>query len=716
MYANGSNFKRTAAAGLFSAIVLLVLVSCGGGDAGSSFTTGEDSSFSLSCSSPFAGPECIPSQGGGTVGIVPTCNADQPGIVDACGVTITAPIDLHDPVAMSVSGLTANTRHTIVITDTDTTPLEITPAGGLIAVSDSSGVINKATIVQNMLPAAFLGDYTVTIAEEGGGGTPQNLTYTVADLSRVQCVDNGGTPKASFLSSENVFAKVDKNTGTLTDGDYDVYVLSDLQKPLADGGPIGGTPSTVTVATGTGSIGLGSAGSYPVGGYDVVVDVNGNAIFDQGIDLISRHNRLLSCFSVQAASGSAVQQIASDKNGNKREIFDPNANVAAIRDIQAFVTSTERSTVTTPGAVNTYLVAHKAAWVGGETLTDVAGGAKKSPVQNDSNSEAPWVLAPYATLAGLGVPTICYDVVVDTNSNGTFEVGTDFVDNQDHLGNNACGVRVSTASCTNVSFNGTAADSSTLGDGSTTTDTAINIAGTIAGTPTEAYLTITAGEQSNTVALTVAGDDSFALDVPLFAGDNHITVSGIYADNSSCSQTKTITSLTDLALFRAQLTWGAPAADFDMDLHLVRPGGSYSEGGGGADDCNWGNCKVLDISGNIVDNFIDWGVVGVEDDDPKLDVDCVSGCDRIENIWMNQITEDGQYKVYVDAYDAGDEGSDVTVTISILGTAVGQVNCGSMVSGAGTDTCFVGTITWTGGTAGVGSFTPSGTLGLGSSF
>jgi uncharacterized protein YfaP (DUF2135 family) len=704
MRVNGLHLNRITVTGFFSVIVLLVLVACGGGDAGSGFTTGANSDFTLSCSSPFAAPGCTPTVNG-TAGLLPTCGTDdEVGIIDACGVAITTPIDLHDPVAMTVTGLTANTRHTIVIADTDTVPLEITPPGGLIAIADSTGSINKATIVQNMSPTAFLGDYTVTVTEVGGGGTPQVLTFTVADLSRVQCVDSlGGAPKASFLAGENVFAKVDKNTGTLADGTYDVYVLSDTQKPLADGGLISGTPATVTVAGGTGSIDLGLASTYSVGGYDVVVDINGNAKFDQGTDLISRHNRLLPCFVVQGVSAGAIQQIASDKNGNKREIFDPNANIPAIRDIQAFVSPTERSAVTTPGSVDTYLVAHQAAWANGNPLVDVTTVAKRSPVQNDSNSEAPWVLAPYASLASLG-GTTCYDIVVDTNKNGTFEVGTDFVDNVNHLGSNACGVRISTASCTNVSFSGVAGDGTALGDGDTTTDTAIRISGTIvdgaSGTPTAAYLTITAGEQSNTVSLTLGVGGAFSLDVPLFAGDNYITVSGVYPDNSSCSQTKTITSLTDLALFRAQLTWDGST---DMDLHLVRPGGAYANGGGGSDDCNYLNCKVgLEGTGT---NSISWGTGG-EEDDPKLDVDCISCGNGIENIWMNQITQDGEYKVYVDAYSGSE--TDVTVTISILGTAVGQVNCGSMQSGSATDSCFVGTITWVGGTSGIGSFTPSG--------
>ncbi|NOX91424.1 MAG: hypothetical protein GXP18_02915 [Gammaproteobacteria bacterium] len=692
MRANKPHLNRIIITGAFSTIILL-LVSCGGGEPGSGFASGTGSSFSLSCTSPFAGAGCIPTQGGGAVGVVPTCNSDETGIVDACGVALTGAIDLHDPVAMSVSGLTANTRHTIVITD----PLaaEITPAGGLIAISDSAGAINKAIIVQNMPAVGEVGLYAVAVAVEGGA-TVQTLNYMLENRSRVQCIDNANNPQASFLAGETVFAKIDRNDGSLADGTYRVYVISDAEKALADGGLIGGAPVNVVVTGGTGTVSLGT---FTSGTYDVLVDVNGNGVFNQGTDLISRHNRLLPCFAMQSAGAVTVQQIASDKNGNKREIFDPNADIAAIRDIQAFVTPAERSAMQQPGSVRTYLVNHQATWSDGDALAGVAAGAgddfKVSPVQNDSNSEAPWVLATYTGLAALG-GTTCYDVVVDTNGNGNFDAGTDYVDNVDHLGGTACGVRVSTASCTNVNITSHA-------NNTNLTDTAITLAGTITGLPTEAYVTITAGEQSTTIAISLVGNN-FSLNVPLFAGDNHITVYGIYADNSSCSQTITLTSLTDLALFRAQLTWDG---DTDMDLHVVRAvsgtGTGYSNGGGGADDCNFSSCSVgLSGTGS---NGISWGTGG-EEDDPKLDVDCISCGNGIENIWMNQITEDGNYEVYVDAFSGSE--TDVTVTISILGTAVAQVNCGSMVSDTATDSCFVGTITWAGGTNGTGSFTPSG--------
>ncbi len=69
---------------------------------------------------------------------------------------------------------------------------------------------------------------------------------------------------------------------------------------------------------------------------------------------------------------------------------------------------------------------------------------------------------------------------------------------------------------------------------------------------------------------------------------------------------------------------------------------------------------------------------------------------------MSEINENGVYKVYVDAFSGNESNSDVIVTISILGSTVGQVNCGNMNSGSATDSCYVGDINWSGS---AGSFT-----------
>lgn len=687
----------------FSGLILLVLSACGGGGTpGSGFITGNSDVINDFCNSPWLqpGPNCG-GPNGTTPRVLPVCSGDQPGIIDACGQTISA-LDLHDPVMMTVVGLTANTRHVIKITNPSA--VEITPASGFIATSDVDGEINKAVIVQNMDPASELGDYTVSVATEAAPGTVlQSLTYTVEDRPRVQCAsDAGGTPQASFTNADNVFAYVDQASGTIADGNYNLYVISDVQKPLANGGLISGTPQTITVAGGTGSLDMGTFG---VGGYDVVVDLNGDGIFNQGSDLISRHNRLLPCFVVQGnAGGILVEQIASDKNGNKREIFDANANVGSkveIRDVQAYLTPTERSATNQPYDVDTYVVAHNPAWVGGEVLTgnDLSGGLESSPVQDFSNNEATWLVWSYTGLA-----PGCYDVVIDTNQNGTFDAGTDYVDNVDQLGNNVCGFRVSDPACNNVTLNADAGGTP-LADGDSTTYTAVTISGAISAPyDGEAYITVTSGTQSNTIPITVSAG-AYSATIPLFEGDNHITVSGVNGA-ASCSKTITIRSVVDLALFRAQLTWDGST---DMDLHLVRVSGGtgYQNGGGGADDCNYANCNVgLAGTGS---NSISWGDGSLgEEDDPKLDVDCISCGNGIENIWMNQITEDGAYQVYVDAFSGSE--TNVTVTVYILGTAVGQVNCGSMASGTATDSCFVGTINWVGGTSGIGSFTPNGTV------
>ncbi|WP_455217825.1 hypothetical protein, partial [Kaarinaea lacus] len=603
---------------LFSVIILLILSACNGSNApGSAFITGNSATVNEFCNSPWLqpGPNC--GVDGQTPRVLPVCAGDQPGIIDACGQTISA-LDLHDPVMMTVVGLAPDTRH--VITITAPTTGDITPAGGFVATSDVDGEINKAVIVQNMDAAAELGDYTVTVATEAAPATPvETLTYTLENRARVQCAsDAGGTAQASFTTADNVFAYVDQGGGAIADGNYNLYVISDVQKPLANGGLISGTPVAIPVAGGTGALDLGT---FAVGGYDLVVDINANGIFNQGTDLISRHNRLLPCFVVQGTAGGVlVQQIASDKNGNKREYFDANANVATkaeIRDVQAYLTPTQRSATDQPYDVDTYIVAHQGTWTDGDPLVDVTGGTESSPVQDYTNNEAPWLAWSYT---GLAVAPGCYDIVIDTDQDGVFDAGTDYVDNVNHLGVNTCGFWVSDPACTAVTLSADAGGTA-LADGDSTTYTAITVSGTIAGPyDTEAYITVTSGTQSNTIAITVTAG-SYSATIPLFAGDNHITVSGVNGA-ASCSETITIRSVVDLALFRAQLTWDGST---DMDLHLVRvSGGSgYSNGGGGADDCNYSNCNV-GLAGTGT-NSITWGDGSLgEEDDPKLDVDCIA--------------------------------------------------------------------------------------------
>jgi hypothetical protein len=680
---NKNNVFFRVIAALFVLSGVLILSSCGGSsDCNIGDPYGEDT-----CIGP---PEPV-------VSFVPppTCDSNEAGIVDGCGEAISA-LDIHDPVIANLQGLAVNTVHTVTISDSgaiDIAPLPSHAAGSSAVTSDKDGNIFMATIVQNMSDIAALGEYTVTVSAPGPT-VVQTLNYTVENRNRVQCTDNLLAAKASFTSAENVFATV---TSTLADGSYNVYVISDKQTAIPDGGAIPGTPLSITLAGGTGSLDMGT---YAAGtSFDVLVDVDADGVYDRDLDLISRHARYHPCFAIQGANTGAPDQIAADQLGNKREIFDPDADKVPIRDVFSNLTPAETSANTAPKTADIYVVNHQDVWADGNALVDVSGTIppeNNNPVQNTVNAMGNMMQWSYSNVAGG-----CYDIVVDIDRNGLYDAGTDYFDNFNHLGlSTDCGFRISASDSTLVTITSHA-------DNETTTATAIEMSGTVNAplgrTLVSAYIRVTSGTQTNIISIGVVGGTYTDVQVPLFSGTNYITVSGVYDDDSSRSETIEIFSTVGLALFRAQLTWDGST---DMDLHVVRPGGSYSNGGGGdGSDCSWTNCNVgLDGTGI---NSIDWGTPDLEDDDPKLDVDCISCGNGIENIWMSEINETGVYKVYVDAFSGNEDDSDVIVTISILGSTVAQVNCGNMESGSSTDSCYVGDINWTGSAA---SFTAVGSL------
>jgi len=129
--------------------------------------------------------------------------------------------------------------------------------------------------------------------------------------------------------------------------------------------------------------------------------------------------------------------------------------------------------------------------------------------------------------------------------------------------------------------------------------------------------------------LTVDGG-VFGADIPLFCGAQSLILT--FEGGSGRSYFNATVTQTDCTVpqFRAQLSWDTP--DSDIDLHLIRPGGTVESG----DDCYWANCQST---------FLEWGAAGPAGN-PILDVDDVTGYGP-ENIFLGSGAEVGQYTIVV---------------------------------------------------------------------
>jgi hypothetical protein len=130
----------------------------------------------------------------------------------------------------------------------------------------------------------------------------------------------------------------------------------------------------------------------------------------------------------------------------------------------------------------------------------------------------------------------------------------------------------------------------------------------------------------------------YAAEVPLFCGQQAI----VYRFDNTSGHSYWYASATltgcSTAAFRAQLTWDTGPTGSDIDLHLVKPGGTTNDG---LTDCYYANCTPFD-------NPLDWGATGSAGN-PSLDVDNVEGYGP-ENITLSG-AEAGTYRVIVRNYD-----------------------------------------------------------------
>ncbi|RLG71955.1 MAG: hypothetical protein DRO11_03315, partial [Methanobacteriota archaeon] len=222
----------------------------------------------------------------------------------------------------------------------------------------------------------------------------------------VYAANNLGVTQKYFYPGEAIYVFGDDYTPNIL---VDLYVVTNDDEwfdgtPLVD---INGDVETVQI-TGTGELPLTMVlgPMLTVGEWDIVVDVDRDGLYDEGVDVV---NSLDTAGVIVRSPG-----VRSEYNWSPRDIF--------------FVGETVKvyGWNFKPGdVVDLYVVQNNDSWVNGQTLTDVSGGAETATASSGGSfRKTVWVEA----LIGE------YDLVVDTDQDGVYTEGVDFVDSLTEYG------------------------------------------------------------------------------------------------------------------------------------------------------------------------------------------------------------------------------------------------------------------------------------------
>jgi hypothetical protein len=168
----------------------------------------------------------------------------------------------------------------------------------------------------------------------------------------------------------------------------------------------------------------------------------------------------------------------------------------------------------------------------------------------------------------------------------------------------------------------------------TTSSSSRFVSGTTSST-TNGYWFIIIGEEMRAWGVLAVSSGFFDADVPLFCGTQQVGYSFAAGSARSYFRTSVTYSGCTAAQLRVQLSWDT-GPDSDIDLHLLRPGGSVNT----SNDCYYGNCQG---------GGLDWGVAGTAGN-PILDVDDTQGYGP-ENIVIGSGAESGSFRIIVRNFD-----------------------------------------------------------------
>ncbi|MBC7237417.1 MAG: DNRLRE domain-containing protein [Chloroflexi bacterium] len=464
------------------------------------------------------------------------------------------------------------------------------------------------------------GPYEVTVSTLGGTQVLRwSVPYVEPTWPLVYAAWSDGVASNSFrVNSHTVYVRA----RNLAPGSWvRVYVVADrwtwpVGTPLAD--VTGGYKALQANAAGEV---LAPVWQNPAaeGAYDLVVDMDADGVFSPG-DLIDGYTPV--GFMVQRfGGGDPVQvQLACDVNRSYKDVFEPGENVYVYVNppVQQF----------THAWVHKYVVAHREIWADGDSLVDVTEGPEYDTPQYGCTNQGRVLIWPAPLTPGV------YDVVIDVNRNGVYDGGIDFVDNIDSFGNPVGGFFVPGAAGSPMVAIITPAEGSSDDDG------VIRLQGTVTSSApvTWARWYVSAGNQNASGELALS-NNRFDQDIYLFAGWNLVQVWARNQFGTGTDRVAVNSRTVGVWDIHAQLVWNKLGTD--VDLHLVRPGGSRASQG----DCYYGNCRSEDRSNNP-----DWGVVGDAGDNPRLDIDCTTSCTGPENITLNTLgrpESHGRYTVEV---------------------------------------------------------------------
>lgn len=187
----------------------------------------------------------------------------------------------------------------------------------------------------------------------------------------------------------------------------------------------------------------------------------------------------------------------------------------------------------------------------------------------------------------------------------------------------------------------------TAGTSFSQSGSAFALTGTTTATTFGYWLLVTNDVLSSWGVLAVTGG-VYGAEIPLFCGAQRIYLTFVSAAGRSyyAFDMNRTGCTTAHSAFRVQLTWTSDPSS-DLDLHLLRPGGSMFTG----NDCYFGNCTGTGL---------EWGATGAAGN-PVLDVDDVNGYGP-ENIYLTSGAEAGEYRIIIHNYD-GTVGEVATVRI-----------------------------------------------------